>query len=79
MTSRCLQDDRAFREHSESTQNVLREHSEGTQRILKEHLERNQREREQSDFVIPSEPKILRLVILNKNKEYFEIFLEKLW
>ena len=38
-------------------------YSEGTQRILKEQSESNQREREQSDFVIPSEPKILRLVV----------------
>ena len=35
----------------------MREHSEGTQRA-----------REQSDFIIPSEPKILRLVVgLNVN------------
>ena len=72
-------------EHSESTQRALRMHSESTQKALreyltlKEHLERNQREREQSDFIIPSEPRILRLVILDKIKEYFEIFLEKLW
>ena len=45
---------RALSKHSESTQS--------TQRILKEQSESNQRERDQSDFVIPSEPKILRLV-----------------
>ena len=33
-----------------------------TSRELREQSESNQREREQSDFVIPSEPKILRLV-----------------
>ncbi len=46
----------ASREHSEQ--------SESTQRILKEHSESksNQREREQSDFIMLSEPKILRLV-----------------
>ena len=47
------------------TQRALskRAHStEGTQRILEKHSERNQREREQSDFVIPSEPKILHIV-----------------
>ena len=33
-----------------------------TQRTLSKHSESNQREREQSDFVIPSEPKILHLV-----------------
>ena len=32
------------------------------QRALKEHSEGNQREKEQSDFIIPSEPKILCLV-----------------
>ena len=57
MTLGQLQDD------SESIKQAFREHSEGTQSILKEQSESNQREREQSDFVIPSEPKILRLVI----------------
>ena len=38
------------------------EHSESNQKALREHLESTQREREQSDFVIPSEPKILLLV-----------------
>ena len=55
MTSGWLQDGfrmtsqmkRAFSKHSESTQKALRRHSESTQR-----------EREQSDFVISSEPKI---------------------
>ena len=32
------------------------------QRALKEHSENNQRAREQSDFIIPSETKVLRLV-----------------
>ena len=36
--------------------------TQSTQRILNEHSESNQKEREQSDFVIPSEPKILGLV-----------------
>ena len=44
------------------TQRALSKHSEGTQIILKEHSESNQREKELSDVVIPSEPKILRLV-----------------
>ena len=35
-----------------------------TQRALSKHSESNQREREQSDFVIPSEPKIIRLVFV---------------
>ena len=46
---RTYQDD--FR-MTKSTQRALKEHSESTQK----------RAREQSDFVIPSEPKILRLV-----------------
>ena len=49
---------------SESIKQAFREHSEGTQRALKVHSESNQREREQSNFVIPSEPKILRLVLI---------------
>ena len=56
-----------FREHWASFKQAFREHlehSEGTQRILKEQSERNQRERDQSDFVILSEPKILRLVLI---------------
>ena len=56
MSSGCLQDE------SKSIRQAFREHSEVTQRILKEHSESNQRGRDQSDFVIPSEPKILRLV-----------------
>ncbi len=44
------------------TQRALSKHSESTQKALREYLKSNQREREQSDFVIPSEPKILRLV-----------------
>ena len=57
---------RALSKHSESTQSTqraLREYLKSTQRILKEHSKSNQRERDQSDFVIPSEPKILRLVV----------------
>ena len=48
------------------TQRALSMHSEGiqsTQRALREYLKSTQREREQSDFVIPSEPKILCLVL----------------
>ena len=36
--------------------------SDSTQKALREHLKSTQIAREQSDFVIPSEPKILRLV-----------------
>ena len=57
MASGWLQDD--FR----TTQRALSKHSESTQRIFKEHSESIQRESEQLDFVIPSEPKILRLVV----------------
>ena len=39
------------------------ESTQSTQRILKEHSESNQRDREQSYFVIESEPKMLRLVL----------------
>ena len=49
------------------TQRALSKQShstEGTQRILEKHSEINQREREQSDFVIPSEPKIVFSKIL---------------
>ena len=52
MSSKSIK--QAFSENSE--------HSKGTQRILEEHSESTQRERDQSDFIIPSEPKILRLV-----------------
>ena len=44
------------------TQRALSKHSESTQKALRQYLKSNQREREQSDFVIPSEPKMLRLV-----------------
>ena len=48
------------------TQRALSEHSESTKMALKKYLkgslESNQREKEQSDFVILSEPKILCLV-----------------
>ena len=44
------------------TQRALSKRSESTEKALREYLESTQREREQSDFVIPSEPKILRLV-----------------
>ena len=36
-----------------------------TQRALKEHSESHQRAREQSDFVIPSKPKILCVILFN--------------
>ena len=49
---------RALSKHSESTQS--------TQRALREYLKSTQRERDQSDFIIPSEPKILRLVKAEK-------------
>ena len=55
---------RALNKHSEntqSTQKALREYFKSTQRAFREHSE-SKRAREQSDFVIPSEPKILRLV-----------------
>ena len=45
------------------TQRSLSQHSESTQRAHRRHSENTSREiREQSDFVIPSEPKILCLV-----------------
>ena len=51
---------------NQSTQNAVREHSESTQRAHKEQSESTQSTqnavREQSEFVIPSEPKILHLV-----------------
>ena len=40
------------------SQRVLSKHSESTKKALREYLKR---ERYQSDFIIPSEPKILRL------------------
>ena len=45
---------------------AFREHEASIQRTLKEQSESNQRAREQSDFVIPSEPKVLRLVMGQK-------------
>ena len=45
-----------------SIQRALRQHSEGIHRALKECSESTKLVREKSDFVIPSEPKILRLV-----------------
>ena len=45
------------------TSGCLREHEASIQEALREYFKSNQREREQSEFVIPSEPKILRLVI----------------
>ena len=58
------------------------EHSESILRAFREHSESTQRAREQSDFVIPSEPKILRLVfsfspsifIIYRIIQYFHIF-----
>ena len=47
-----------------STQMALREYLKSSQRAIRE-KESNQREREQLDFVIPSEPKILCLVCLD--------------
>ena len=47
--------------HSEGTQRALRGHSESTYRVLREQSEI----KKQSDFAIPSEPKILRLVFIN--------------
>ena len=44
----------------------FKEHSDSTQKAFREHLESAQSTkfvREKSDFVIPSEPKILRLVL----------------
>ena len=64
-TSGCLQDE------SESIRRAFREHSVGTQRILIEQSESNQRGRDQSDFVIPSEPKILCLVFNFKPNSNF--------
>ena len=53
------------------SQRALSKHSESTQKTLREFLKSTQREREQSDFVIPSEPKILRLVSYESEKEFF--------
>ena len=56
MPSGCLQDD--FR----MNQRALSKNSESTQKAL---LKSNPRERDQSDFVILSEPKIIPLVHVN--------------
>ena len=53
----------AFIEHSKKL--------DSTQKALREHLKSTQKAKEQSDFVIPSEPKILRLV-------YFKLFIDKI-
>ena len=45
------------------TQRALRQCSKSTQKALREHLKRTQRARDQSDFAMPLEPKILVLVI----------------
>ena len=45
------------------SQRALSKNSESTQKALREYLKSTQREREQSEFVIPLEPKILRLVV----------------
>ena len=58
MSSGCL-------EHKESIQRALR-----ALRKYLEHSESNQRGRDQSDFVIPSEPKILRLVSSETKTEF---------
>ena len=50
------------REHSDRTNKAHREHSESTQKAHREHSKSTHRAREQSDFIIPSEPKLLRLV-----------------
>ncbi len=42
---------------------MFKEHSDSTQKALREHLKSTQRAREQSDFAMPLEPKILVLVI----------------
>ena len=57
----------------ESITLVFGEHSEGTQRIIREQSESIKIKREHSDFVIPSEPRILRLVI-KENMALFMIF-----
>ena len=65
MTSGLLQDDS---EHSESIKQAFREHSEGNQKVKS-----TQRTlKEQSDFIIPLEPKILCLV--EKLIEIFDIY-----
>ena len=71
MTSGWIQDgfrmtkstQRVLRKHLDSNQRALREHQRAL-RALREHLKSTQRAREQSDFFIPSEPKILRLVLI---------------
>ena len=62
MTSGWLQDD--FR----MTQRALSKQALGDQRILKEHSESTQRERDQSNFITPSDPKILRLVEFERER-----------
>ena len=50
------------------TQRALSKNPDNTQKALREHLKSNQKAIEQSDFVIPSEPKILRLVLIIHTK-----------
>ena len=69
---------RALREHSESIQRAFREHSESIQRVFREHSESTHRAREQSDFVMPSEPKILRLVFTDFGTLDFRLGLDNL-
>ena len=50
------------------------------QKVLRRLSESNQREREQSDFVIPSESKILRLVIVKSPSKGLTIDVtENIW
>ena len=50
------------------------------QKVLRRLSEGNQREREQSDFVIPSESKILRLVIVKSPSKGLTIDVtENIW
>ena len=66
MTSGRLQDDSEPSEHQESLKQAFKKHPDSTHKALKKALRENLKSaqraiKEQSDFVIPSEPKKLRL------------------
>ncbi len=63
-----------FQHDFRMAQRALSKHSMSTQRALREYLKSNLREIEQSDFVIVSEPKILRLVYLLHKGTYPDHF-----
>ena len=56
-------------EHPESLKQAFREHSDSTQTALRQHSDSTQLVREQSDFIIPLEPKILCLVKSSNSKK----------